>query len=162
MKRIILKLTENMVSNKLEGSPEIILIETSLSGPVVRTGPNELSFASPNAAKDILAVGRGVEKTNFYWVFPPAENPDIFTEIREWKHAQMKRFTVKAYSFASVKKMTLPIEDVERELIRKLDGFANNTHSVCDLGDWLHWFAFDVRLPIEADYFTSTFLTIYF
>lgn len=113
---------------------------------MVRTGPNELSFASPNAAKDIFAVGKGVQKTDFYWVFPPAENPDIFTEIREWKHAQMKRYAVKPYGLASVKKMVPSIENVERELLQKLDDFADRGRPSCDLGDWLHWFAFDVRL----------------
>ncbi|KAK4948697.1 hypothetical protein LTR10_012701 [Elasticomyces elasticus] len=113
-------------------------------GPIVRTGPNELSFASPEAAKDIFAVGKGIQKTDFYWVFPPAESPDVFTEIREWKHAQLKRFTVQPYSLASMQKMAPAIEDVERELIDKLDSFAKGGKGTVDLGDYLHFFAFDV------------------
>ncbi|EXJ71095.1 uncharacterized protein A1O5_06088 [Cladophialophora psammophila CBS 110553] len=113
-------------------------------GPIVRTGPNELSFASPEAAKDIFAVGKGVEKTDFYWVFPPAENPDVFTEIREWKHAQLKRFTVQPYSLASLQKMSSSIDAIEKELMDRLDGFANAGQRRCNLGDYLHYFAFDV------------------
>ena len=113
---------------------------------MVRIAPNEVSFASPNAAKDILAVGKGFNKTDFYKVFPPPENPDIFTEIREWKHAQMKRFAVTPYSMASIQKLVPCIEDVERQLMKKLDGFAGDSRQVCDLGDWLHYFAFDVCL----------------
>jgi hypothetical protein len=37
----------------------------------VRTAPNEVSFSSPNAARDIFAVGKGFHKTMFYSVFPP-------------------------------------------------------------------------------------------
>jgi hypothetical protein len=111
---------------------------------VVRIAPNEVSFASPNAAKDILAVGKGFDKTDFYKVFPMPENPDIFTEIREWKHAQMKRFAVTPYSLASMQRLVPCIEDVERQLIEKLDGFAGASGRECDLGDWLHYFAFDV------------------
>ena len=143
-----LMLTKNMVSNQY-GHPLLSAHEAAAelnynTGPVVRTGPNELSFSSPHAAKDIFAVGKGVSKTDFYWVFPPAENPDIFTEIREWKHAQMKRVTVKPYSLASMKQMSSRIEGVERELLTKLDVFAASDRISCDLGTWLHWFAFDV------------------
>jgi hypothetical protein len=113
---------------------------------VVRIAPNEVSFASPNAAKDILAAGKGFNKTDFYKVFPTKENPDIFTEIREWKHAQMKRFAVTPYSLASIQRQAPYIESVERQLIEKLDGFAGDSGKPCDLGDWLHYFAFDVGL----------------
>jgi hypothetical protein len=113
---------------------------------MVRIAPNEVSFASPNAAKDILAVGRGFNKTDFCSVFPPPANPDIFTKVREWKHAQMKRFAVTPYSMASIQKLVPCIEDVERQLIEKIDGFAGDSRPICDLGDWLHYFAFDVGL----------------
>lgn len=101
----------------------------------MRVAPNEVSFASPNAAKDIFTVGKGFNKTDFYKVFPPPENPDIFTEIREWKNAQMKRFAVTPYSLASMQRLTPCIEDVERQLVEKLDGFAEDSRLVRDLGE---------------------------
>jgi hypothetical protein len=116
------------------------------AGPIVRSGPNELSFASTAAAKDIFTSGKGYHKSDFYWVFPPPENPDIFTEVREWKHAQMKRYAAVPYSLTSMQKLTPCIEDVERLLLQKIGGFAENSNLPCDLGDWLHWFAFDVIL----------------
>jgi hypothetical protein len=109
---------------------------------VVRVAPYKVTFASPNAAKDIFPVGKGFNKTDFYKVFPPPENPDIFTEIREWKHAQMKRFAVTPCSLAWMQRLTPCIEDVERQLVEKLDGFSEDSRLVCDLGDWLHYFAF--------------------
>jgi hypothetical protein len=114
-------------------------------GDVVRTGPNELSLASPRAAKEVFASGKGFRKTDFYWVFPPSEHPDVFTEIREWKHAQLKRYTVAPYSLSAMLKMRPLIQDVEKDLFEKLDGFAAEPGQECDLGNWLHWFAFDVR-----------------
>jgi hypothetical protein len=35
-------------------------------GPVVRIAPEELSFASPQAGRDILTAGKGFHKTDFY------------------------------------------------------------------------------------------------
>ena len=111
-------------------------------GPVVRVAPNELSFSSPNAAREILAPGTGFTKTEFYRVFPPKHAPDIFTETREWKHAAMKRMAVVPYSLASVQKMAPWIEDVQRELVAKVGEYADGR--LCDLGNLLHYFAFDV------------------
>ncbi|OCK74147.1 cytochrome P450 oxidoreductase [Lepidopterella palustris CBS 459.81] len=113
-------------------------------GPVVRLAPDEVSFASPAAAKDILAVGKGFRKTDFYTCFPIPDNPDIFTEIDEGKHALLKRFAVGPYSLASMMKLVPFMDEVGRELIGKLDGIAGVEGRVCDLGDWLHYFAFDV------------------
>lgn len=46
----------------------------------MRTAPNEVSFASTNAAKDIFAVGKGFHKTMFYSVFPPK----VRTPVQKW------------------------------------------------------------------------------
>ncbi|WPG97278.1 Hypothetical protein R9X50_00005200 [Acrodontium crateriforme] len=119
-------------------------------GPIVRIAPNELSFSSPNAAKDILAAGKGFHKTDFYAVFPPPENPDIFTETREAVHAVKKRYASHPYSMASMQKCAGCIEDTQRLLQVKLDNICANTSgtqqtsSNFDLGDYLHFYAFDV------------------
>lgn len=74
-------------------------------GPIVRIAPNEVSFASPEAAKDILTTGKGYRKTDFYSVFPPPENPDLFTELREEVHSVKKRMASTAYSMNSMLQM---------------------------------------------------------
>ncbi|KAF2092557.1 cytochrome P450 oxidoreductase [Rhizodiscina lignyota] len=118
-------------------------------GPIVRLGPDEVAFASPNAAADILAVGKGYTKTDFYTCFPMIDNPDIFTEIDENKHAKLKRYSVVPYSLNSMGKMTKYVENVENELAGKLDKFADSGRT-CDLTDWLHWFSFDDQLLGEV------------
>ncbi|KAL2428954.1 Cytochrome P450 monooxygenase cicH [Exophiala dermatitidis] len=112
-------------------------------GPVVRTAPNEVSFASTRAAKDIFTVGKGIEKTMFYSVFPPKHAPDIFTEVREWKHAQMKRYAVTPYSMAQMQKRSEPIETLIWELVKHLQNYADSSKT-CNLGNLLHYFAFDI------------------
>jgi hypothetical protein len=91
----------------------------------------------------IFQVGKGFHKTDFYGVFPPPENPDIFTETREAVHGVKKRYASTPYSMATMQQSTDRIECTERLLIDKMDAFADG-YQQCDLGDWLHFFAFDV------------------
>lgn len=113
-------------------------------GPIVRIAPNEVSFSSPYAAREVLAAGKGFHKTDFYSVFPPAENPDIFTETNEHAHSLKKRYASNAYSMASMQNLSSYIEDTQRLLASKLDQKCISPKQTCDLGDWLHFFAFDV------------------
>lgn len=113
-------------------------------GPIVRIAPNELSLSSPHAAREVLAAGKGFHKTDFYGVFPPPENPDIFTETREAVHAVKKRYASNPYSMATMHTMTDYIEDTERLFMQKLDGMCQTKDQYCDLGSYLHYYAFDV------------------
>jgi hypothetical protein len=120
-------------------------------GPVVRIAPNEVSLASPEAARLLLSAGKGFHKTDFYGVFPPPENPDIFTETREDVHAQKKRVANVPYSMAAMQQLSPFINDTIELFMRKIDehrsahvGTAGGKGKVFDLGAYLHYFAFDV------------------
>ena len=102
-----------------------------------------MSFATPQAALDILATSKGFHKTDFYSVFPPPKHPDIFTEVREEVHARKKRVATGPYSLASLRKLTFWVDETMNVLSAKLDDFVVSGHA-CDLGEWLHFFAFDV------------------
>ena len=113
-------------------------------GPVVRIGPDEISLSSPEAARQLLSAGKGFHKTRFYGVFPPPENPDIFTETREAVHAQKKRVANVPYSMSAMQQLAPFIDDTIEIFMEKMNGFATSTAGKVDLGDWLHYFAFDV------------------
>lgn len=114
-------------------------------GPVVRTAPDELSIASPEAARTLLSAGKRFYKTPFYGVFPPPENPDIFTEVREDVHAQKKKVANVPYSMGAMQQLSPFIDDTIELLMRKMDAMAGAPgQAQVDLGNWLHWFAFDV------------------
>ena len=87
-----------------------------------------------------------VSQLTYCKVFPPPHNPDIFTETREWKHAQMKRAAVTPYSLASMQKRAHLIEDVQRQLLETIDRYLAPAGKICDLGQLLHYFAFDVSV----------------
>ncbi|AEO60779.1 hypothetical protein MYCTH_2120753 [Thermothelomyces thermophilus ATCC 42464] len=114
-------------------------------GPVVRIAPGEVSVSSPEAARTLLSAGRRFFKTPFYGVFPPPENPDIFTETREDVHATKKRVANVPYSMAAMQQLSPFIDDTVELLVRKIDEFIDkNPRGVFNLGDYLHYFAFDV------------------
>ncbi|KAI1813779.1 cytochrome P450 [Poronia punctata] len=125
-------------------------------GSVVRIGPDEVSFSSPHVARNILSAGKRFYKTDFYTVFPPPEHPDIFTEIREEVHAIKKKVANVPYSMAAMKQLSPFIDDTIEFLVSRMAGFctdspargikANDEKSLptLNLGDWLHYFAFDV------------------
>lgn len=123
-------------------------------GPIVRIAPDELSLSSPEAARSLLSAGKHIYKTKFYGVFPPPENPDIFTEYREDVHAQKKKVANVSYSMAAMQQLSPFIDDTIELLMHKMKAAASGQTGgpikdyskghVVDLGNWLHWFAFDV------------------
>ena len=94
----------------------------------------------------MLSAGKRFHKTDFYSVFPPLENPDIFGEIREDVHAQKKRMAAVPYSMSNIQLMYGFVDDTIDLLLLKLDGLIATAtlRNGVDLGDWLHYFAFDV------------------
>lgn len=119
-------------------------------GPIVRIAPNEVSIASPEAARNLLSAGKRFHKTDFYGVFPPPENPDIFTEIREDVHAQKKRVANVPYSMAAMQQLSPFINDTIELFMRRIEDHraatknGSNKSPIFDLGAYLHYFAFDV------------------
>lgn len=108
-----------------------------------------MSFAAPDAAQTIFKTGTGFRKTEFYTVFFPNGLRDIFTEDREHVHAVKKRYAVPPYSLGSVQQHTQQIESLMAKLLTILDEFAA-AGAHCDLGNWLHWLAFDVSICPSA------------
>lgn len=131
-------------------------------GPVVRIAPNEVSVASPAAARALLSAGKRFYKTDFYAVFPPPQNADIFTEIREDVHAMKKKVANVPYSMAAMRQLSPFIDDTIEVLAQRIGEFCPDPKKgqgesghgkgyetlsgrhVVDLGAWLHYFAFDV------------------
>lgn len=118
---------------------------------MVRIAPDEISISSPEAARTVLSAGKRFYKTDFYAVFPPPENPDIFTEINEAIHARKKKVANVPYSMAAMQRLAPYIDDTIEYFAIKLDGFASTPSTQngekrgeVDLGAWLHYFAFDV------------------
>ena len=59
----------------------------------------------------------------------------------------MKRYAVVPYSLPQMQKRSEPIEGMIKLLMEHLENYATDNKRVCNLGNLLHYFAFDVRLP---------------
>ena len=81
-------------------------------GPVVRIAPNELSFSSKSAIKDLYGQNTKVTKAPIYGTFPPG----IFSMRGKEEHKQRRKSMSPVFSFAHL--MTL--ESVIHEKIDDL------------------------------------------
>ncbi|KAE8446479.1 hypothetical protein EG329_011942 [Mollisiaceae sp. DMI_Dod_QoI] len=75
-------------------------------GPVVRIGPNEISFNSLSALKTIYGAGSGFERTSFYRMFDVYGHQNLFTFATVKAHGERKKLLNHAYSKSSILKVS--------------------------------------------------------
>ena len=92
-------------------------------GPVVRIGPNDLSFNAPEAISDIYR--KGWRKGDFYDGFKQ-EEPGLFSIRDEQLHAERKRMFAANFSMPSIRSMEGLMDSRYAVLRRQLDRFAKN------------------------------------
>ncbi|KKO97538.1 cytochrome P450 [Trichoderma harzianum] len=74
-------------------------------GPVVRIAPNEVSFTSWEALKEIYCSGgSGYDKTEFYDLFKIYGRRTMFTTLNKADHAKRKRILADRYANSNVMK----------------------------------------------------------
>ncbi|EMD39904.1 hypothetical protein CERSUDRAFT_150666 [Gelatoporia subvermispora B] len=72
-------------------------------GPIVRLSPNEVSFASWDAIKEIyVSGGSGYDKTSFYSLFENFGTKNVFSMLDKGTHAVAKRRFIDRYNKSSV------------------------------------------------------------
>ncbi|OSC98049.1 cytochrome P450 [Trametes coccinea BRFM310] len=68
-------------------------------GPIVRVAPDEVSFATREAAKEIYTSGgSGFDKSRFYDLFSNFETPNMFSTLERGKHAETKKRFAERYN----------------------------------------------------------------
>ncbi|KAH8896097.1 cytochrome P450 [Thozetella sp. PMI_491] len=74
-------------------------------GPVVRYGPNDMSYSDGRAWKDITTVKRITENGKQATFYPPSTNgiPSIFAEPNIIRHAELRRIFSHAFSERALK-----------------------------------------------------------
>ena len=125
--------------------PDFYLRLHKKHGPIVRTGPNTVSLADPDAVPIIYGINHNYLKTAFYDTMTPFYKdtlmPSMFTARDPAYHTALKRPVSQKFSMTSIKAME-PLADectsIFLEAMRELEGKEIN------LGVWVQWYAFDV------------------
>ncbi|KAJ0271224.1 hypothetical protein COL940_011185 [Colletotrichum noveboracense] len=91
-------------------------------GPVVRIAPNEVSFTSYEAVKEIYgSLGSGYDKSSFYNLFRVFKRRTMFSTLEKGDHAKRKRIIADRYANSNVVKPTAlsGIEKRAKEFVRQ-------------------------------------------
>lgn len=113
-------------------------------GPVLRIGPNEVSFSSLSALRAIYGAGSGFERTAFYRMFDAYGRQNLFTFAGTKQHAERKKLLAHAYS----KSVILSPNAIARPLIEKnvskyLELLEREKDVAEEIFQSLHWFSLD-------------------
>lgn len=139
-------------------------------GPAVRIAPNEVSFASAAAVKEIYCSGgSGYDKTEFYNLFTVYGRRTMFSTLDKEAHARRKRALADRYANSNVMRGESlgGIEERSRRFLGRVAGGAGAGHGAADGDDGsgsslldiytaLHAYAFDcashhIFHPLGAD-----------
>ncbi|KAH9213498.1 cytochrome P450 [Leptodontidium sp. 2 PMI_412] len=112
-------------------------------GPIVRIGPNELSFANPAAVKDIYTSDSFVKEESFYFAKRGYEEEHLFSFRNPDAHTQRRKLLSRGYSQGTVLSFE---QEISTKLQTMFDQISTEiTHSKpVDIYQWAQLFSFDV------------------
>ncbi|RDL36124.1 Uncharacterized protein BP5553_06736 [Venustampulla echinocandica] len=112
-------------------------------GPVVRLGPNEVSFTSLEAVKEIYqSGGSGYDKTEFYNLFIQYGTRTTFSTLRKREHDQMKRYIAGSYANTSIMHPEV-LDGIQERVKAFLRQCEEARKPAIDFYVYLHCFAMD-------------------
>ncbi|KAK6330384.1 hypothetical protein TWF696_003480 [Orbilia brochopaga] len=129
--------------------PEIIHIELHKKyGDLVRIGPNCVSVGAATEVKQIYGITRLFQKSKFYPVTRPVANGKpvlgVFDTTSEDLHKILKRPIGHTYAMSTLLDYEPYVDSTLRVLQARLEELYVDKGVICDLGEWVHWAAFDV------------------
>lgn len=124
-------------------------------GPLVRVGPNHVSFSDGEAITQVYSAMTKFEKSDFYIPFdvkaPHGWVPTVFSVRSEQAHRGIKRPIAGAYSMTTLLELEALTDECIAIFQTKMDEkISKSTYRKIELnlGDWLHWYAFDLITSI--------------
>jgi Cytochrome P450 len=111
-------------------------------GPVVRIGPNDVSFNSLSALRIIYGAGSGFERTSFYQMFDVYGRPNLFTFASGKDHRERKKLISHVYANQTVLGVdfTPMVQEKVEGFLRMLEREPENAS---ELFTSLHYFSID-------------------
>ncbi|KAJ5746641.1 Cytochrome P450 [Penicillium odoratum] len=112
-------------------------------GPVVRLGPNEISFTSLDAIKEIYASGgSGYEKTEFYSLFKQFNIKTMFSTLNKDEHSKRKRIYADRYAMTNIMKAG-PLAAIHERAMAFVSHCTDAGNKSVDVYILLHCYAID-------------------
>lgn len=117
-------------------------------GPVVRIGPNELSFNTPQAFRDIYG-SRAFAKDRSQYVPPPNGVDHIACAVDDDIHARQRRLLSYAFSDRALRDQESLVTGYVDTMIRKLKEKAQQSTTCSErpkinIKDWINYTSFDI------------------
>ncbi|KAI9684838.1 MAG: hypothetical protein M1820_010871 [Bogoriella megaspora] len=122
-------------------------------GPIVRYGPNSLSFNSASALQTIYGFRSNVQKANFYSAFPAAKGAwSTHSAIDKGLHARKRRVLSQGFSDQAMRGLQPHILSVVRTFCDAMGDFGRSSKEVNskgwstpkDMGAWCNYMSYDV------------------
>ncbi|KFY33217.1 hypothetical protein V494_07827 [Pseudogymnoascus sp. VKM F-4513 (FW-928)] len=112
-------------------------------GPVVRLGPNEVSFTSVEALREIYqSGGSGYDKTEFYNLFIQYGTRTTFSTLQKREHDQMKRYIAGSYANTNIMHPEV-VEGIQERVGAFLRQCEEAEKPAIDFYVYLHCFSMD-------------------
>ncbi|KAL2116009.1 hypothetical protein VTJ04DRAFT_10264 [Mycothermus thermophilus] len=117
-------------------------------GPVVRLGPNTLSFSDPEALKTIYGLNKGFIKSDFYVVQQSVVKghslPSLFSTTDNDFHMQFRRCVNSAFAMSALVQYEPFVDNTTRLFLKQTERLYIDNPQACDFTRWLQFYAFDV------------------
>lgn len=112
-------------------------------GPVVRIGPNEVSFNSLTALRQIYGAGSAFGRpASFYRIFDIYGQPHMFTFFSSPDHAARKKVMSQMYAKSAI--LRSPVADsIQSKAKQFLDLVESDPKLASDLDESLHYYSLD-------------------
>lgn len=122
---------------------------------MIRVGPNELSFSSPTALKDIYGHGQGLPKADFYKAGKFTTEDSVFSIRDRTQHAGRRSLMAKTYSQASIWSYAPILTEKISQTLDQLAIRSQGGTRAVNVYHWFHFLALDV--VCEYQYYYGSF-----
>ena len=121
-------------------------------GDVVRTAPDEVSFAREDAWNDIFSGQAGHKlfpRDPTFFKAPPGQPDNLITTIDAKKNARMRQVVMPAFTERELAKQEPTIQSYAALMVNRLMDQAMapenaNKGAIVNVVEWFNWYTFDV------------------
>ncbi|KAJ3844315.1 high nitrogen upregulated cytochrome P450 monooxygenase 2 [Lentinula raphanica] len=110
-------------------------------GPVVRTGPNEISIIDPSAVDDVLGKG-GLPKGKYYLARQDERAPSNLLTLNGEKHKARRQVWNRGFNSDAVVEYGDILAETTMQLVEGIQARSESQGEV-DLTTWFNYFSFD-------------------